>query len=392
MAVFSGGGTGGHLYPALALSDALTELRPDIVPFFVGAERGLEARVLPERGFDHLLLPVRGLIRGALWKNVGVLWGHLRSLIRTGLAFGRLRPAVVVVTGGYAGGPAGITAWFMGIPLALQEQNSYPGVTTRLLSRLSRQIHLAYPEARDHLPAGVRERARVTGNPIRTPRSEDQAEARGTFGLEPDGPVVLVVGGSQGSVALNRGVLDAVRQVEAGALERPKGLQLLWATGPANYEHVSEVLDSLGSPGWVHPRGYIEAMGTALSAAEVSVSRAGASTTSELLAWGVPSVLVPLPSSAEAHQAHNAEALANAGAAVHLPESELDGGSLWEALGRILGNATRWQTMREAALQRSNPSAGRVIASDLATLLPPHLEVPLRNRSGTPANRDRGAE
>ncbi|MGW8266336.1 MAG: UDP-N-acetylglucosamine--N-acetylmuramyl-(pentapeptide) pyrophosphoryl-undecaprenol N-acetylglucosamine transferase, partial [Longimicrobiales bacterium] len=135
VAVFSGGGTGGHLYPALALASGLQSLRPEVRPFFVGAQRGLQARVLPEWGVEHLLLPVRGFHRGVLLKNLGILAGLLRSLFLVGEAFLRLRPRVVVVTGGFAGGPAGIVAGLMGIPLALQEQNAEPGVPIRTLSR-----------------------------------------------------------------------------------------------------------------------------------------------------------------------------------------------------------------------------------------------------------------
>jgi len=153
VAVFSGGGTGGHLYPALALAEALAALRPDLRLFFVGARRGVEARILPERGLDHLLLPVRGFRRGRFLENLAVFWALLRSLAITGQLFSELRPGIVVVTGGYAGGPAGLVAGIMGIPLALQEQNAHPGLTTRVLSRWSRQLHLAFPEARRPRPA-----------------------------------------------------------------------------------------------------------------------------------------------------------------------------------------------------------------------------------------------
>jgi UDP-N-acetylglucosamine--N-acetylmuramyl-(pentapeptide) pyrophosphoryl-undecaprenol N-acetylglucosamine transferase len=190
VAVFSGGGTGGHLYPALALASGLRSLHPEIRTFFVGARNGLEARVLPERGLDHLLLPIRGLRRGAILENLGVLVSLFRSLFLTGEAFLRLRPKMVVVTGGYAGGPAGLIAGLMGIPLALQEQNAQPGVTTRVLSRWSQQIHLAFPEALSRLPGRARLRASVSGNPIRTPAQGGSAEARTHFGLDPKARVV----------------------------------------------------------------------------------------------------------------------------------------------------------------------------------------------------------
>ena len=390
VAVFSGGGTGGHLYPALALADALSLVRPDVRPFFVGAERGLEAKVLPERGLDHLLLPVRGFDRGAMRGSIGVLEGILatmarllavldgmaRSLLATGEAFTRLRPGLVVVTGGYAGGPAGLMAGLMGIPLALQEQNAYPGVTTRALSRWSRQVHLAFPEARDALPRRTRSRIRISGNPIRVPTPGDTAADRAHFGLAEMSRVVLVVGGSQGAVAVNRAVLEVVRGVEEGSFRRPEDLQILWATGPGNHEAVVEELRNAGSPGWVRALGYIHEMPRALRVADVAVSRAGAMATSEFLAWGVPAILVPLPTAAADHQARNAESLARAGAAVHLPEAELSGETLWKAITTLLEAPQELETMRKAGLERGRPEATRQIAEALADLLPLPVKAP----------------
>jgi len=336
----------------------------------VGSQRGLEARILPERGVEHLLLPVRGFHRGVLLANLGVLAGLLRSLLLVGEAFLRLRPGMVVVTGGFAGGPAGIVAGLMGIPLALQEQNAEPGVTTRTLSLWSRQVHLAFPEARDRLPARAKTRARISGNPIRTPTRTGEGEARDAFGLAPRGRVVLVVGGSQGSEALNRSVFEMVREMVSGSIRRPDDLQILWGTGSAHVDGVREALKALGDPVWVRALDYFHEIPLALDAATLAVSRSGAMTTSELLAWGLPAVLVPLPTAAADHQARNAESLARAGAAVHLPEARLSASTLWEAVESILSDPERLGAMRRAATRRSNPDATLVIARDLATLLP----------------------
>jgi UDP-N-acetylglucosamine--N-acetylmuramyl-(pentapeptide) pyrophosphoryl-undecaprenol N-acetylglucosamine transferase len=370
VAVFSGGGTGGHLYPALALAEALSALRPDVKAFFVGARQGLEARVLPERGVDHLLLPVRGFRRGSFLENLGVVWDLLRSLVITGELFSRLRPGIVVVTGGYASGPAGLMAGIMGIPLALQEQNARPGFTTRVLSRWSRQAHLAFPEAREFLPARARANARSSGNPVREVVRTDPGEAKARFGLEPESRVILVVGGSQGAEALNRAVLEAIRGVEGGGLDRPEDVRLLWATGPRNLTEVQRQLEALGRPGWVHALGYIEEMPVALSSATLAVSRAGAMATSEFLAWGVPAVLVPLPTAAADHQSRNAEALAVAGTAVHLPEPGLSGVDLWKAALDLLSTPDELSAMGKAAIKAGRPRATREIAEALECLLP----------------------
>jgi UDP-N-acetylglucosamine--N-acetylmuramyl-(pentapeptide) pyrophosphoryl-undecaprenol N-acetylglucosamine transferase len=370
VAVFSGGGTGGHLYPALALAEALSALRPDVRPFFVGALRGLEATVLPKRGVEHVLLPVHGFRRGALWENVPVFADLVRSLVVTGKVFSRLRPGIVVVTGGYAGAPAGLMAAVMGIPLALQEQNALPGVTTRILSRWARQVHLAFPEAVGRLPRGAVRRARVSGNPVRAPSPVDSRRARTRFGLSPEARVILVVGGSQGAVALNRVVLEMVREVVEGRVGMPEDLQLLWATGPLNFANVEAGLEALGRPGWVHALPYIQEMPRALQASTLAVSRAGAMATSEFLAWGVPAVLVPLPTSAADHQTRNAESLAEAGAAVHLPEAGLSAPLLRDTITAILDAPEKLRAMRGAALERGRPLATEEIALSLASLLP----------------------
>jgi UDP-N-acetylglucosamine--N-acetylmuramyl-(pentapeptide) pyrophosphoryl-undecaprenol N-acetylglucosamine transferase len=376
--VFSGGGTGGHLYPALALARALEARRPDVAPFFVGAERGIEARVLPARGLPHLLLPVEGFRRGgglgALAANVRVIRALLGGLVQLGARFREMRPALVVVTGGYAGGPAGIVAGMLGIPLVLQEQNSVPGVTIRLLSLRAREVHLAFPEAAARLPRPARKRARVSGNPVQPPEAVDRIRAATAFGIDPERPVVLVVGGSQGSRALNDAVVGLVETLGEAGL--PAGGQLLWATGPLNLDAVRTAFGDAGPPPWVRPIGYIEEMPLALSLAEVAVSRAGAMGTSEFLAWGIPAILVPLPTAAADHQARNAEALAEAGAAVHLREAELTPARLAHELRTLLADPARLAAMVAAARERGRPSAAAEIAAHLDALLPPPRTVP----------------
>lgn len=383
VAVFSGGGTGGHLYPALALAEAFSAIRPDLRIFFLGAQRGVESRILPERGVDHFLLPVRGFRRGRILGNLSVLWALFRSLFLTGQLFSRLRPVLVVVTGGYASGPAGLIAVAMGIPLALQEQNARPGFTARVLSRWSRQVHLAFPEAREQLPPTARSRILLSGNPVRQVLPLEPEECRNTFGLAEGSKVVLVTGGSQGAKGINRAVLEAIQGVAKGDLEHPADLQLLWASGPGNFEEVSLRLDRLGNPGWVRAQGYIEEMPEALCISELAISRAGAMTTSEFLAWGVPAILVPLPTSAANHQTLNAESLARSGAAVHLPEAQLSGAVLWEQVLALFSDRDRLSSMRSAALREGRPDATRKIAEALVTLLPVQPRVPVTPKAET---------
>jgi UDP-N-acetylglucosamine--N-acetylmuramyl-(pentapeptide) pyrophosphoryl-undecaprenol N-acetylglucosamine transferase len=197
----------------------------------------------------------------------------------------------------------------------------------------------------------------------------DRAAARREFGLAPDATVLLVVGGSQGARAVNEALLGALERVAGGELERPPRLEILWATGPAHFEGVSARLATLPDLEWVHALGYIDAMPRALAAADVAISRAGAMATAELLAWGVPMVLVPLPTAAADHQTFNARALEAAGAAINVPERELAAERLWRELLALAGDDERRNQMRERARERARPNAAREIAVHLLQLV-----------------------
>jgi UDP-N-acetylglucosamine--N-acetylmuramyl-(pentapeptide) pyrophosphoryl-undecaprenol N-acetylglucosamine transferase len=367
--IFAGGGTGGHLYPALALGAALQELDGDVRVHYVGARRGVEARVLPAQGVAHTLLPLQPIQRDRIWRN----WRLLPAMLQTaaGLAglYRKLRPSLVVGTGGYASGPACLWGVLNGVPVALQEQNSHPGFTTRVLSRWARQVHLGFPEAGALLKPGPRTEVLSLGNPIRPPAAVDRVAARAGFGISADAVVLLVVGGSQGARAVNEALLGALQGVASGDLPpRPERLEVLWATGPAHLESVRDRLHGL-SLDWVHVRGYIDSMPEALAAADVAVSRAGAMATAELLAWGRPMLLVPLPTAAADHQTHNARALQEAGAAVMLVERELTPAGLWVEMLALAADDVRRERMREAALLRARPDAAREIALRLQALM-----------------------
>src|SRR5690606_16508619 len=235
----------------------------------------------------------------------------------------------------------------------------------------ARQVHLGFPEAAEQLKPGPRTEVLSLGNPIRPPDPAlDRSECRRRFGLEPHGVVVRVVGGSQGARAVNEALLSAIERVEAGALPpRPAGLQVLWATGPAHIAGVQERLRRLEGAGWVRAFGYIDEMPAALAAADVAVSRAGAMATAELLAWGIPSILVPLPTAAADHQTGNARALAEAGAAVHLPQAEATPERLWAEVTFLVTSDARRDAMSARARARARPHAARDIARRLLTLV-----------------------
>ncbi|HEX6070158.1 MAG TPA: undecaprenyldiphospho-muramoylpentapeptide beta-N-acetylglucosaminyltransferase [Longimicrobiaceae bacterium] len=368
--LFAGGGTGGHLYPALALAEEFRRRDPSVEVHFVGARRGIEARVLPERGLPHTLLPFEPIRRAQPWQNWRLVPSFARSVLGLRRVFRGFQPDLVVGTGGYASGPVAGWAALRGIPVALQEQNSFPGFTTRTLAGRARQIHLAFPEAEHYLKPGKRTEILHNGNPIRPPdRDIDRAAARARFGLG-EGPVVLVVGGSQGSRAINEALLAELRGVADGRLPPPpEGLQLLWATGPTHHESISARLEELQVGDWVKVVPYIQEMPAALASADLAVSRAGAMALAELCAWGIPSILIPLPTAAANHQHHNAVALAGAGAAVLVPEKDLVSGSLWGQISRLVSDPVLREDLAEHARQRGHPHAAAEIVDALERLL-----------------------
>jgi UDP-N-acetylglucosamine--N-acetylmuramyl-(pentapeptide) pyrophosphoryl-undecaprenol N-acetylglucosamine transferase len=358
--VFAGGGTGGHLYPALAIARALVEIRPSIRPLFVGAQRGIERTVLPGTEFPHLLLDVHPLYRARPWENWRTLRGGTRSWGALNAEFRTDRPDFVVGTGGYAASV--MLGWSVarGVPYVLQEQNSVAGLTVRLFSRWAREIYVAFPEVVELLPARARSRATMTGNPVQLPPEPlpDRATARSHLGLAPDGRVLLVFGGSQGSAALNSRV-DA--WVSHGL---PSGLNLLWVTGPSHHARHSG-----RASGRVVVRDYLGDIAKAYAATDIALTRAGAMTTAELCAWGIPMVLVPLPTAAADHQVGNARSLATAGAARWIPESEATPERIAGEVTALLSDDAARASLAEAARVRGRPGAARHIAERVATLL-----------------------
>lgn len=368
--LFAGGGTGGHLYPALALADAYQRLDRSAEVMFVGARRGIEARILPERGVRHTLLPFEPIRRSQPWQNWRLAPAMLGSIRGLATAFSDFQPDLVVGTGGYASGPTVAYGILRGIPTALQEQNSFPGITTRWLASRTRQIHLAFPEARGYLKPGKRTEIFEFGNPIQPPnRSLDRRQMREHFGLG-DGTLALIVGGSQGARAVNEALFGDLRAVAEGRLpERPAGLEILWATGPTHFESISSRIQELGLDSWVHVTPFITEMPAALASADLAVSRAGAMALAELCAWGIPSILIPLPTAAANHQYHNAAALADADAAILVAESELGAGRLWQELTQLTLDREKRDRLGASATRRGHPDAAAEIAAALSRLV-----------------------
>lgn len=359
--VFTGGGTGGHLYPALAIARALRTLRPQVEPFFVGATRGIERHVLPTTEFPHLLLDLHPLYRAKPWRNWRTMLGLARAPALLRRSLGASPPVLAVGTGGYAA--SATLAWCVArrIPIVLQEQNSFPGQTIRLFSRWAEEIYLGFPEAAARLSGRAAGRGVATGNPIQPPVEPRplRADARRKWGFpERGGRVLLVFGGSQGSAAIND-LMDAWL-----ARGIPDDVLVIWATGISHYARYA----ARATPRVV-VREYLSPIADAYASADLALTRAGAMTTAELCAWGIPSILVPLPTAAADHQTANARSLAAAGAAKWIPEHQATPERLDTEIAGLLHDDAALAALSEGATKRARPRAALDIAGRVARQL-----------------------
>ena len=355
--LIAGGGTGGHLMPALAIAQALRRRAPQLEPVLVGAVRGVEAGILPTRDFRFHLLPSEPIYRRTWWRNVR--WPLIagRLLREVARVFEQERPMAVLGTGGYAAAPVVWWAARQGVPTAIQEQNAFPGLATRLLSKRVRHVYLGLPEARSLLRFGPSTEVFDTGNPI-VPPAPGRGPALARFGLDGSRPVVLVTGGSQGALAINRAVAG---WLDTGGLA---DADLLWVTGRGTHAEFA----ARHRPPAVQVIDFLDPMADGYAVADLVVSRAGMITVAELCAWGLPSVLVPLPTAAADHQTHNARVLAEAGASALLRQSELTPARLGDAVGALLRDRDRRDAMAARALARGRPDAAADIVSKFLTL------------------------
>lgn len=352
-----GGGTGGHVYPAVAIADAIRALRPEARVVFAGTQNRLEARVVPEAGYALHPITAKGIERRATMSNLMVPVRMMQGLVQSWRLVGAINPDVAVGTGGYVSGPVLLASRLRGRPLLIQEQNAYAGVTNRLLSHLAERIHLAFPEAKEWVPS---ERAVVSGNPTRRSlRETDPDEARAAFDVPTDRRVLLMMGGSLGSAAINGAVEHHLE-----ALLGEEESHVVWQTGERYYNALAGRIEERPRLQLIE---YIDQMEYAYAAADLVVCRAGALTCSELLVTGTPSILVPSPNVAADHQTKNAESLERAGAAVVLPESELEE-RLVDVVHDLIRDPDTLDQMAHAARERARPEAAETIARDVLAI------------------------
>lgn len=360
--IISGGGTGGHIFPAISIANAIKEIRPDAKILFVGAEGRMEMQRVPDAGYEIIGLPVAGFDRKHLWKNVTVLVKLAHSQWKARKIIKDFRPQVAVGVGGYASGPTLKTAGMMGIPTLIQEQNSYAGVTNKLLAQKAKTICVAYDGMEKFFPA---DKIIMTGNPVRQNLTKDmpsQEEALRSFKLQTDRKTILIVGGSLGAGTINRTLAAGL-----DIIKKNSGVQFIWQTGAYYYPQISETVKSAGEIPNLYVTAFIKDMAAAYAAADLVISRAGAGSISEFCLLRKPVILIPSPNVAEDHQTKNALALADKQAAIYIKDSEAETLLLDIALSTV-NDEKKLKELSEHIAKLALPDSARIIAREVIKL------------------------
>ena len=359
--IISGGGTGGHIFPAVSIANAIRSKHPDAEILFVGALGRMEMQRVPAAGYEIKGLPICGFDRKNPLKNIKVLFKIWKSQRMAKQIIKEFRPMVAVGVGGYASGPTLNKAAAMGIPCLIQEQNSYAGVTNKLLAKKAEKICVAYDGMERFFPA---EKIIKTGNPVRQALLDttiSREEAIRSFGLDPQKKTILLVGGSLGARTVNESImqhLDLVRQTD---------IQFIWQTGKYYHTGIMEQLKSQGQPKNLVVTDFISDMGAAYKAADLVISRAGASSISEFCLIGKPVILVPSPNVAEDHQTKNALALVNVDAALYVKDAEAPA-QLLELAIKTVNDKQKLDSLHNNILKLALPDSADIIADEVIKL------------------------
>lgn len=360
--IISGGGTGGHIFPAISIANALREINPETEILFVGAEGRMEMQRVPAAGYQIIGLPVRGLLR-PLWKlgNISVLMDFLRSKRMVKQTLRDFQPHVAVGVGGYASSATLNAAYELGIPCLIQEQNSYAGLTNKTLAKKASKICVAYDGMERFFP---KDRILLTGNPVRQNllnESLTRQECATAFGLHPTKPTILLLGGSLGARTLNESVMRNLSRIAASPA------QFIWQTGSYYKKEIEQLLDVKGKPGNLVVTDFISRMDQAYCLADLVISRAGAGSISELCLLGKPSILVPSPNVAEDHQTHNAMALVNKDAAILVRDEDAAETIIPLALDTV-ADTERLQQLGQNAAALALRDSAHIIAQEVIKL------------------------
>ena len=350
--LISGGGTGGHIFPAVSIANALKELDPEAEILFVGALGRMEMERVPQAGYEIVGLPVRGFDRKKPWKNVSVLINLSKSIRQVKKIIRDFKPNVGVGVGGYASGAAMWAAAKMGIPILLQEQNGFAGVTNKILKDKAAKICVAYEGMEKFFPA---DKIILTGNPVR----QNLLDGRKS---EDDGrKTLLIIGGSLGARTINEAVIAGLKELTNA------GIKVVWQTGKVYYEKCKAAWEAAGSPANIECLDFLSDMPDRYANADLVISRAGASSISEICLLGKPAILVPSPNVAEDHQTHNAMALVNKDAAVLVRDAEAAEKLIATAL-ELLNDPKRLKTLQTNVLKLAQKDSAKRIAEEVIAL------------------------
>ena len=360
--IISGGGTGGHIFPAIAIADALKKRYPKAEILFIGAKNRMEMDRVPKAGYPIEGLWISGFKRELSLDNLSFPFKLVSSMINARKILKRFKPDVVIGVGGFASGPTMKTAASMGIPIVIQEQNSYPGITNKIVAKKAAKICVAYDNMEQWFP---KDKIVLTGNPLRNnivPMNDRRDEGVAFFGLDPKKKTILLVGGSQGALGINKGISAQL------ASFKENDYQLIWQTGSHYYDKAIQEVEENGLQDRVKCTVFIDRMDLAYAAADVVISRAGAMSISELSLLNKAVLFVPLPTAAEDHQTKNAMSLVDANAAMIVKNSDTEQ-ELLPAVFGLLGNVDKQNEMKDNIAKFARPNAAEDIVDQIEKIL-----------------------
>ena len=376
--IISGGGTGGHIFPAVSIANAIKELRPDAEILFVGAEGRMEMQRVPDAGYKIIGLPVAGFDRKRLWKNFAVIIKLLRSQWKARRILKEFSPQVAVGVGGYASGPTLKVAGMMGVPTLIQEQNSYAGVTNKLLAQKACKICVAYDGMEKFFPA---DKIIMTGNPVRQnllANKQSREEAVSSFGFNPEKKTILILGGSLGARSLGARTINQTLIAALDTIKVNGDIQFIWQTGKIYIQQVKDAITTATGEAIRNPRisaipnlyvtDFIKDMASAYAAADLVISRAGAGSISEFCLLNKPVILVPSPNVAEDHQTKNALALVDKKAAIYVKDVDAMKHLIPVALETVT-DAEKLKTLSENIAKLALPDSATIIAKEVLKLI-----------------------
>ncbi len=372
--IISGGGTGGHIFPALSIADTIRSKHPEAKILFVGADNRMEMQRVPDAGYDIIGLPIAGFDRKNLLKNLKVLWLIFKSQRMAKKIIKEFAPQVAVGVGGYASGPTLKMAASMKIPTLIQEQNSYAGVTNKILSKRAKMICVAYDGMERFFP---HEKIKLTGNPVRKSLLDMRAnrkDAMSSMGLDENRKCILIVGGSLGARSINEGVMANIELIREN-----KDIQFVWQTGKLYFEEMKERAAAAGKPDNLIITDFVSNMANALSAASLVVSRAGAGSISEFALIGKAVILVPSPNVSEDHQTKNAMALVEKDAAIYVADAKVKEELIAKAIETVNDDA-RIATLETNIEKLGKPNAAEDIANEVIMLADAYIEKETRRK------------